>query len=317
MGPAKFEDLTVQAHITHSALSAELKMQSNYNKVKGKTRTYLLVEGSDDAKLLHKFVHSSCKLVYKTPGSYTTSLSGKKFVIETMKLLSTDTTVVAIVDQDFDGFLGQTSYPDRVFVTDEHDLDVMVCKAKLEDGTILQLATDSEGINIWREKSKHAECMGECLPEGVLPLGCCRLENQINWERNENPRWAFSFKDLPYDILIDRQEMRVKLDSLLDSLLATRSVLNKETIQTRVEAQLLHVTNKCRTSPQILWQICQGHDLLRFICHFLYDQPRREETLRKHLHEKYSFAEWKRTRLFSEINKLQETHPFYKIWVGV
>ncbi len=119
---------------------------------------YLLVEGKKDVKLYRKFLNN--KEVQIKPAF------GNEKVKKVLEILDERgfSKRFGIIDSDFKKLLNINETLDGLFITDEHDIEVMIIKTKaLED--VLNVFCSKTKINDFEKKS------GKSIRETVLALG--------------------------------------------------------------------------------------------------------------------------------------------------
>jgi len=206
-----------------------------------KNKIIVVVEGDSDYKLFRKLIsHERIKIE---------SIDGKKQLIQVMKTLSVEfpEQILGICDADFDHLMGEAE--DRkeyaVFVTDEHDIEIMMLFSPALHAFYDEYSS-KENIDIIKELALKN------ILNASYYLGLIRWLN-IEYHFNLN------FKGMNYSQFIHADKLRIELneDALIDALLNRSPKLsqgvNKESLLAVIEE--FNEKSKCER------QVCCGHDV--------------------------------------------------------
>lgn len=142
----------MEAHITPERTANAIMQDTQFNGY------YLIVEGNKDVKLYGKFINESNIKI--------TPAFGNEKVKKVLEILDERgfEKRVGIIDSDFQKILNITEDIGGLFITDEHDIEVMIIKTKALEN-VLNVYCSSQKIKEF-EKNK-----GTTIREALLSLG--------------------------------------------------------------------------------------------------------------------------------------------------
>ena len=203
--------------------------------------SFLIVEGSSDAKVFNNLVDSSnCKV---------TPAFSKETVIQVLTELEKRGAkgILAIVDSDFWVLEGKRINQPNLFVTDTHDLETMLLLSPALEKVL--------GEYIPGDKLSYLEKIGTKVRELLLDVGI-----QIGYLRwlNYKENLGLNFESLPISQIFDPQSRALDQKQILRAIkVASRS--NNISIS---DDDLFRKIEGLKGSSPDPWHVCQGHDLV-------------------------------------------------------
>jgi len=200
----------------------------------------LLVEGVLDEQVYCNYTQGTCK-IYKG--------GTKDIVIGVVPelLKRGKTNFIAIVDADFD-HLNSVSSPSRVYYTDTHDIETMMCSKVLGDYA-------KQKFN--GKKVKTSEMM-EAILEVAKWAGVCRWRYAKYSYKNKTGDRLNLGRCVAYKGGLPKLEKDIFFDEL--------ARFNPK-ISAAEKALVIASVDSCMRSgsPVDIWQLIQGHDLIRVL----------------------------------------------------
>jgi hypothetical protein len=207
--------------------------------------------------------------------------------------------VLAIVDADFDRPLNIIGHP-RAFLTDHHDLEMMMIWSTGFDRLLRQYGSDEKLVRFGGVDAVRVK-----LLEVGKFLGAMRLfakKSQI----------ALDFKNVKYETYLEKRTLNVNRLGLCQGMYgANRSVLNEMTVAefvTAVEAELTTYQGDER-------DLVQGHDLLnlfglmmRFVLSSMDASASEEENIAPALRLSYRPEDWLYSVMAQSLQKYLREH---------
>lgn len=255
------------------------------------TGSFLLVEGDSDKKVYQNCVdESNCRfqICKGKPSS-------KKRVIKVLDILNKDNIegIIGIVDADFD-HLENTQYNhNNLFLTDDHDLEIMLIKSPAFDKLLKEFASENKLNNLGLD-------VKEVLLNLSYELGYLRWISQCD-------SLNLSFNDLDYNKFLDTKKFMIDCDKLI------QKVIDKSQNNSISTQDLLTKLNnkKCDTFDKD--QICCGHDIIAILSFLLRKtigsnnaNQVKPDDLERSLRLAYEAIYFKKTKLYDNIIQWQE-----------
>jgi hypothetical protein len=228
----------MREYITPNSVASEIRMiRTNY---KG---TFLLVEGDNDRKTYECFINQSECIIEP--------LDSKDFVIEVSRILEQDgfKGLVAIVDSDFMKLDGSTVELAAVFLTDSHDLEMMIISSKA-----LQKVLSEFGAHI--KIAEQEKEMLDLLLAVTAPLGFLRW---LSSEAKDNLNLKFEEINFDKFIIKDKKKLTVNIDKMVTIVKnnSTMYDINSEEFENKIHA--------LEEQGYDLLHICNGHDVVEVL----------------------------------------------------
>ena len=261
--------------------------------------SFLLVEGSDDAKLFNKFCDDTeCSIIICT---------GRDKLLEALTILEEEGFAGALgfADKDFNEFVGCPPYNGTVVFTDENDIEIMIlCSSAL--GNVLH----EYGVKnkITSTVSSEGKQIFELIFEAASFIGALRMMSQLK-------SWNLSFNGMKYRFLkqstyfLDEKKSvhHILVRSDKSSQLSELDIINQVRDQVAANAH-----------PKAL---CCGHDCLRILGRALhrkfgstneFNNDNGAKDLGRILRLAYGFDFFRETNAYKEIRKW-ETNSGFKV----
>ncbi len=264
---------------------------------------FLLVEGSNDAKLYGKFAtQDKCHITFMA------NKDNKKSVIEVLSLLERDKFpgVLAIVDADFDALEGELPITGNLLLTDTHDLETMLIKSPALESILAEFGSQDK-IAQFREKS--GKDIRTILLECGKPLGYLLWVSLIGG-------LSLKFEGAEYKKFLDERTLTIDVPRMIKTIKnnSQRHALSETDIQGRLE--------QLQSDEHDPWYICCGHHLIYILaiglCKALGTCNSNEvkpEVLERSLRLAFEYAHFRETQLYRSIRKWEQTNaPFMLLY---
>lgn len=264
-------------------------LQSTLSKMiaADKSKIEILVEGKADKSLFDGFINQD--------RCYVNVLDGKNNILQFIQKAEKEDlkNVLVIVDADFHHLGLQTDdfNKDFVFLTDDHDLEVMIIK--------------SDAYNKFcRAHDIGTDCHRDFLFNKVSDIGLMRYVS-------EEKALKLNFKNLNFNRLFDKSDFAFKLEEFLKALI-------KDSRETTIknEEDLKLFWQSINAHDFVACQLCCGHDITRFLAVYL---PEKAETkdksavnnhknIEKQLRMCYEYEHFRETELFTALQEWETSH---------
>ena len=263
------------------------------------TLSFLLVEGITDERLYQTYTHPhQCKIIVA---------NNKNATCEILARLEADSFpgVLAIVDADFDVLDQKISASQNLFLTDAHDLELM----------IIQSLAFEKFLNEFGSVEKVAAFVKKCrkemrikLLELVQPLGYLR------WlSLREN--LSLKFEDLSFKKFVDENDLSIDVQKLI-RMVQERSEKNSFS-DNDMYLKIQHLQN----SAHDLYHVCCGHDIVELIAIALRkvigSKSLEPDLIGKCLRLAYEHTHFSKTQLYASLQNWQSKNvPFVVLRVN-
>ena len=198
---------------------------------------FLIVEGHSD-KLIYE------RLVNKQEVRITIA-SGKNNAIKALSILEKEDNfrrVVAVIDADFSRIEQQILDSNNLFLTDEHDLEMMLIKSAAFDKLLKE-----------RGSEEKIKAFTEDIRETLLKLG--QEIGKLRWLSLRN-KLDLKSEGLKFVKFIDKEKLSINIDKLIRSI---KNNSQKPSLDEQQIKQDLSVISDENHDP---WQLCCGHDFI-------------------------------------------------------
>ena len=260
-------------------------------------RVILLVEGVEDCGSLD--AHIRQELAYTLPGH------GKNRVLGAMQRVSSQglDRVIALVDLDWDGILGDGVQCANVYRTDLYDLDATVYFAP---GVVHRVIHASCASTRNRQLPTRTDSLATAVADLVFPLGVLR-------KISEQHRLGLKLRDFPLDSTIDWNIPATNNDRLVDIALrrSPECPADKEALGALLAGELPMADG--RSIPRY----CCGHDLLRALSAYLRKVVHakvNKESIALAFRAALDCGTLNQTRFYSEMTEWSVNHVGSSIW---
>lgn len=290
----------MEDNITPSRIANAIMQDQRYHGI------YLAVEGKKDLKLFRKFVSSDdveIKVAF-----------GCEKVKEVLKILEDRgfDRVVGIIDRDFKEIQGEVDVLDRLFLTDHHDIEVMMINSSSLDH-VLSVCCNSDRIKSFEEKN------GTDIRNTVLELGkevgYLKLANKIHnlgllFKPDRPEGNVIKYRDFICDKTLDFKGEEKLINSVVNySRNRSKNMKNTDEIKDCY----------CKVCSQSydLNQISNGHDLSNILLILMSKVLKSGNKLLANYNAVedlliigYEYSEFKDTNLFKNMDKWSQSSGF-------
>jgi hypothetical protein len=198
---------------------------------------FLIVEGHSDKLIYERLVNKQEVRV--------TIASGKNNAIKALSILEKEDNfrrVVAVIDADFSRIEQQILDSNNLFLTDEHDLEMMLIKSAAFDKLLKE-----------RESEEKIKAFTEDIRETLLKLG--QEIGKLRWLSLRN-KLDLKFEGLNFKNFIDQKNLSINIDKLIISIKNNSQKLSLDEQQIKQDLSVISDENH---DP---WQLCCGHDFI-------------------------------------------------------
>ena len=159
---------------------------------------FLIVEGHSDKLIYERLVNKQEVRV--------TIASGKNNAIKALSILEKENfcRVFAVIDADFSRIEQQIPHSNNLFLTDEHDLEMMLIKSAAFDKLLKE-----------RESEEKIKAFTEDIRETLLKLG--QEIGKLRWLSLRN-KLDLKFEGLNFKNFIDKEKLSINIDKLIISI---------------------------------------------------------------------------------------------------
>lgn len=250
-----------------------------------KDRIWVLVEGESDRKLFIK--------LFDGPNVSVEQVNGLSKLREAVDELSKETDrVIGIRDADFLHIKGQSETIKNIFVTDSHDIEMMLIRS---DNTFRSLIAEFCSENL-------ADCFA--LRDKVLAsikyLGGIRYFNDVY-------DCGINFTGLGIGDYYDREQLKIDVNRCIHEI-NRRSPNRTRCAEFNAVKELIEHIND-------LYNLCCGHDFVNVLVLYFNNNGSNtsKRTVSQALRTAYTIAEFRRTNLYHELSKWESKFG-YKIF---
>ena len=201
---------------------------------------FLIVEGHSDKLIYERLVNKQEVRV--------TIASGKNNAIKALSILEKEDNfrrVVAVIDADFSRIEQQIPHSNNLFLTDEHDLEMMLIKSAAFDKLLKE-----------RGSEEKIKAFTEDIRETLLKLG--QEIGKLRWLSLRN-KLDLKFEGLNFKNFIDKENLSINIDELI------RSFKNKSQKPSLDEQQIKQDLSVISDENHDPWQLCCGHDFISIL----------------------------------------------------
>ncbi len=253
---------------------------------------FLIVEGHSD-KLIYE------RLVNKQEVRATIA-SGKNNAIKALSILEKENfrRVVAVIDADFSRIEQQIPDSNNLFLTDEHDLEMMLIKSAAFDKLLKERGSEEKIAAFSKDIRETLLKLGQEI--GKLRL--LSLRNELN----------LKFEGLNFSKFIDKKNLSIDIDKLMISIKNHSQKLSLDEQQIKQDLSVISDENH---DP---WQLCCGHDFISILAIALWKvlgtrnaNDVKKEDLERELRLAYELSYFYQTQIYQlMVNWQSNNHPY-------
>ncbi|MCZ8106512.1 MAG: DUF4435 domain-containing protein [Microcystis aeruginosa Ma_OC_H_19870700_S124] len=253
---------------------------------------FLIVEGHSD-KLIYE------RLVNKQEVRATIA-SGKNNAIKALSILEKENfrRVVAVIDADFSRIEQQIPDSNNLFLTDEHDLEMMLIKSAAFDKLLKERGSEEKIAAFSKDIRETLLKLGQEI--GKLRL--LSLRNELN----------LKFEGLNFSKFIDKKNLSIDIDKLMISIKNHSQKLSLDEQQIKQDLSVISDENH---DP---WQLCCGHDFISILAIALWKvlgtwnaNDVKKEDLERDLRLAYELSYFYQTQIYQlMVNWQSNNHPY-------
>lgn len=256
---------------------------------------FLIVEGHSD-KLIYE------RLVNKQEVRITIA-SGKNNAIKALSILEKENfcRVFAVIDADFSRIEQQIPDSNNLFLTDEHDLEMMLIKSAAFDKLLKERGSEEKIAAFSKDIRETLLKLGQQI--GKLRL--LSLRNELN----------LKFEGLKFGKFIDKEKLSINIDELIRSIKNHSQKLSLDEQQIKQDLSVISDENH---DP---WQLCCGHDFISILAIALWKvlgtwnaNDLKKEDLERELRLAYELSYFYQTKIYTLMVNWQSNHHPYKIF---
>jgi 5S rRNA maturation endonuclease (ribonuclease M5) len=253
---------------------------------------FLIVEGHSD-KLIYE------RLVNKQEVRITIA-SGKNNAIKALSILEKENfcRVFAVIDADFSRIEQQIPDSNNLFLTDEHDLEMMLIKSAAFDKLLKERGSEEKIAAFSKDIRETLLKLGQEI--GKLRL--LSLRNELN----------LKFEGLKFGKFIDKEKLSINIDELIRSIKNHSQKLSLDEQQIKQDLSVISDENH---DP---WQLCCGHDFISILAIALWKvlgtrnaNDVKKEDLERELRLAYELSYFYQTQIYQlMVNWQSNNHPY-------
>ncbi len=256
---------------------------------------FLIVEGHSD-KLIYE------RLVNKQEVRITIA-SGKNNAIKALSILEKENfcRVFAVIDADFSRIEQQIPDSNHLFLTDEHDLEMMLIKSAAFDKLLKERGSEEKIAAFSKDIRETLLKLGQEI--GKLRL--LSLRNKLD----------LKFEGLKFGKFIDKEKLSINIDELIRSIKNHSQKLSLDEQQIKQDLSVISDENH---DP---WQLCCGHDFISILASALCKvlgtwnaNDLKKEDLERELRLAYELSYFYQTQIYQLMVNWQSNHHPYKIF---
>lgn len=262
---------------------------------------YLIVEGTKDFKLYSKFTNNSNVRIKEAFG-----FEKVKLVLQTLSDRGYSNKL-GIIDSDFSKILSISHEVDGLFITDCHDIEVMIFKTKALE-TVLRIFVSSSKI------SNYEKEIGKSIRDKILELGIeiglLKLANKVyNLGLVFKPKTIdgnqIKYKDFINENTLDFKGTKDMINSLLNYSRAKSKTLKSE-------EEIIQKLKEISEGTYDIDHLVNGHDLSNILFLLLKKTLSSNNKMLQDFNSvedslilSFEYDDFKRTVLYSEIKKFE------------
>lgn len=257
----------------------ELRLDASNPLSKGKI--FVLLEGDDDCKIFKRLLASHCKVE--------TFSGGVEKLQECLQILVNDSSfrglIIGIRDADFLHLAGRTSGLPELFLTDFHDLEMMMVYADETFEAIMAEFSTSQNDLLVREKL----------------LESLRFVSYLRWWNDQNNA-ELRFKAVSYGGIFEGNTLKIDAEKYLMKLIS----VSPNAIEKDINLLTLYAKSLEKATHD-LFQLCNGHDFMKILSLYINGIRTQDHIndirLSAHFRTAYSKPVFYKTQLYANLQK--------------
>lgn len=256
---------------------------------------FLIVEGHSDRLIYERLVNEQEVRL--------TIAYNKDNAIKVLFILEKENfrRVIAVIDADFLRIEQQIPESNNLFLTDEHDLEMMLIKSAAFDKLLKE-----------RGSEEKIQAFPKDIRETLLKLG--QEIGQLRWLSLRN-KLDLKFEGLNFSKFIDKNNLSIDVDKLIINI---KNNSQKHSLDQQQIQQELSIISNEKHDP---WQLCCGHDFMSILaialCKALGTWNPNDvkiEVLERELRLAYELSYFYQTQIYQRMVNWQSNNHPYKIF---
>jgi len=237
-------------HITPDRVANSILQDRSFNG------SYLLVEGQTDYTLYNKFVDGrTCEIKIA---------HGNQNVIDVVHILIERDfdAAIGLIDADFRIIENDVPVNKNLFLTDEHDLEMMVLKSPAFDIVVGHYIQPSKADDFIKENANQP--LRDILINLVKPLGYLKLLNKVYDLNIPFKSKHVEEKDLPLQDFIPYKTLKYSGHERMIEAVFNYSTNRSSKIRSNKPEVLANLTKQMENEID-KYMICNGHDVINIL----------------------------------------------------
>ena len=285
---------TLASEVDEKAVAGEIYLlRASGNK------TILIVEGDSDSKFFRSYVDvSSCEIVISR---------GRDNALKALHHLKERKYlgVLAVIDRDYDDFLGIIHNCEDIIVNSEHDIEIMMVKSPAFEKLLVELGSAAKLSEI----QKNGVTPREIVASAAHGLGVIRLFSK---KRGVNLKFeSLSYSFVESDLTMSDEEM----------IVAVKNHSRKFDLD---HGEVLEQLAEWRQKEHDRWMMCCGHDVTALIARGVRSlfgtnssKAHTAEDIESRLRLAFGEAQFRVTQLFQDIRSWETRNVPYIVLAAI
>lgn len=262
---------------TYANKLTELRLDISHPK--NQKKVFLLLEGPSDVKFYRKLCNADLVKVEGVPG-------GKRKLEECLvELIAYCNRIIGIRDADFSHLEAKRPNSSNLFLTDVHDLEILIASCDEVFSSILSEYCDDD-------KRTHSKLKTKLL-NAITFIGYCRWYNEIN-------NLEYSFDSGGYMDLFNPKTMQFDEKMFVERLIQRSPNAKVKDVET-----ILMEIQKLTDINHDYMQVCNGHDFMKVIASYISSKNGKgigDQVISANFRIAFSFNHYKNTKLYRDTN---------------
>ncbi len=207
--------------------------------------TIVVVEGDTDARVFERLLDRALSLVIPA--------RSRANALHSVEALNAQGFggIVAIVDADFARLVGAEGTAQNVFLTDWHDLEVMLVESSAFEVVVREYASGAKLARFGTDGTSKVRAM---VYAATRPIGALRLLSALE-------ELALNFEGFEPAKVVERDTMKVDTNSLVSRVLGRSGRSLSERV--RIGERVAQISARADFDSR---EMCCGHDLVAVFC---------------------------------------------------
>ncbi len=248
----------------------------------GKNKVYVIVEGQTDLKLFINFFDTEHQVDLQQANG-----GCEKLRMIVLEILKDTPNIIGIKDADFMHLSREQEVSENIFLTDQHDLEMM------------QIASDSTFYKVINEYLSDEREPLELRRRVLISL---RFIAGLRWI-NETENLGLNFKNLGLTESYQAQDLTLNQTAYLKVVLQRSANKKRELTEMEVAERINEIND--------LFNLCNGHDFQKALALYINSfgsKGIKEEQLGSAFRLAYTFKEFQKTVLYQNLQAWQLQH---------